>query len=149
MPAISAASWCSVSFTTVRENAASASPLARLARRPSMMAALESCQARIQYGDVPRETLDLDHCARLLAALMRLDTAQLVIARDPSIWDSDRRDWRRCRATDLEAFAEEVARHPRLAARVLEECGIELDDFEMLAWDELDDERSYRPLMAS
>jgi len=44
-----------------------------------------------------------------------------------------------------------VADHPHLAACLLEQCGVTLDDFEMAVWaDEMADEPDYyRPLVAS
>lgn len=101
-----------------------------------------------QHG--PRETLNVDHCEKLLAAILQLDASLLVIERDPSLQDDDRWDWHgtyRGQAGDL---ADAVAENPQLAARMLEQCGVTLDDFRIVAWeDEMNDETGYRPLMAS
>lgn len=101
-----------------------------------------------QHG--PRETLDVDHCEKLLAATLKLDTSMLVIERDPSIQEDDRWGWLESYRDHQGDFADAVAEHPQLAARMLEGCGVTLDDFRMIAWEEeMDDDPGYRRLMAS
>ena len=101
-----------------------------------------------QHG--PRETLDVAHCEKLLAAMLELDASRLVIERDPSIEEDDRWGWFDRGGGRGDPFAEAVAHHPHLAAWMLEQCGVTLDDFEMAVWaEEMDDESGYRPLMAS
>jgi hypothetical protein len=101
-----------------------------------------------QHG--PRETLDVAHCEKLLAAMLELDVSRLVIERDPSIEEENRWGWfERHRGLD-DGFAEAVAEHPLFAAWMLEQCGVTLDDFELAVWaEELDEDSGYRPLMAS
>ncbi|NYF30655.1 hypothetical protein [Sphingopyxis sp. JAI108] len=101
-----------------------------------------------QHG--PRETLDVTHCEKLLAAMLELDASQLVIERDPSIEADDRWGWFDRDRGRGDAFAEAVADHPLLAAWMLEQCGVTLDDFQMALWaEEMDEDAGYRPLMAS
>jgi hypothetical protein len=101
-----------------------------------------------QHG--PRETLNAGHCEKLLAAMLELDASLLVIERDPSIQEDESWGWfDSCRGHQGD-FADAVADYPQLAARMLEECGVTLDDFRMIAWgEEMDDDPDYRPLMAS
>ena len=81
--------------------------------------------------------------------MLQLDASLLVIERDPSLQDDDRWGWHetyRGQAGDLADAVE----NPQLAARMLEQCGVTLDDFRIIAWeDEMNDETGYRPLMAS
>lgn len=101
-----------------------------------------------QHG--PKETLDVDHCEKLLAAMLRLDTSPLVIERDPSVQEDDRWGWLETYRSHSGDLADEVADHPQLAARMLEECGYTLDDFRMAVWaEEMGDDCDYRPLVAS
>ncbi|WP_162854727.1 M28 family peptidase [Sphingobium estronivorans] len=101
-----------------------------------------------QHG--PRETLDVDHCEKLLAAMLKLDASLLVIGRDPSVQEDDRWGWLESYHGYRDDLAEAVADHPLLAARILEECGVTLDDFQMAVWaDEMGDGSGYRPIMAS
>ena len=102
-----------------------------------------------QHG--PRETLDVTHCEKLLAAMLDLDASRLVIERDPSIKEKeDRWGWFDRDRGRGDAFAEAVADHLLLAAWMLEQCGVTLDDFQMAMWaEEMDEDAGYRPLMAS
>jgi hypothetical protein len=102
-----------------------------------------------QHG--PRETLDVAHCEKLLAAMLELDASRLVIERDPSIKEEvDRWGWFDRDRGRGDPFAEAVADHPLLAAWMLEQCGVTLDDFQMAVWaEEMDEDAGYRPLMAS
>jgi hypothetical protein len=99
-----------------------------------------------QHG--PRETLDVVHCEKLLAAMLEFDASKLVIERDPSIVEDDR-----CwfdRRSHGDAFAEAVADHPALAAWMLEQCGVTFDDFQMEVWaEDMDEGGPYRPLVPS
>jgi putative aminopeptidase FrvX len=101
-----------------------------------------------QHG--PRETLDLHHCERLLSAMLSLDESRLVIERDP-LRDEDEH-WRQA-GTPFgyrEDFADLVADYPLLAAHMLDECGITLDDFRMAIWaGETGEGAGYRALMTS
>lgn len=102
-----------------------------------------------QHG--PRETLDLEHCEKLLAAMLRLDASKLVIERDPSIQEDDLWDsaggYRNYRSYGDE-FADAVSEYPQLAARILQECGISLDDFRTAMWQQdMDNDGLYRPLV--
>ncbi|WP_218036652.1 M28 family peptidase [Sphingobium sp. EM0848] len=101
-----------------------------------------------QHG--PRETLDVDHCEKLLAAMLEFDASLLVIERDPSAQEDDRWGWFHSYRGHCDDFADAVADYPWLAARMLEECGCTLDDFRMAVWvEEMGDDSGYRPLMAS
>lgn len=101
-----------------------------------------------QHG--PRETLDVIHCERLLAAMLALEADKLVIERDPDASDHDRWGWRYGYPDEREELAEAVAEYPSVAARLLEECCITLEDFQMAVWaDETDGDPGYRPLMTS
>ncbi|MBA4090277.1 MAG: hypothetical protein C0494_06770 [Sphingobium sp.] len=101
-----------------------------------------------QHG--PRETLDVGHCEKLLTAMLEFDASRLVIARDPSIEEDSRWGWLDRRRVNLGDFADAVADHPQLAARMLEDCGVTLDDFQMIVWEEeMGDDPGYRPLMTS
>ncbi|WP_225011269.1 M28 family peptidase [Novosphingobium percolationis] len=101
-----------------------------------------------QHG--PRETLDVGHCEKLLAAMLKLDASRLVIERDPAIQEDDRWGWFGNYRGEQGDFAAAVAEYPQLAARMLEQCGVSLDDFRMIAWEEeMDHDFGYRPLMAS
>ncbi|WP_164857343.1 M28 family peptidase [Sphingomonas crocodyli] len=103
---------------------------------------------RGQHG--PTETLDIRHCEKLLAAMLRLDPARLVIERDPTIREAENWGYYDRARSDLGNFADAVADHPLLAARMLEECGVAYEDFQLMAWDEdMDDSSGYRPLAAS
>ncbi|SEK02194.1 Peptidase family M28 [Sphingobium sp. AP50] len=96
-----------------------------------------------QHG--PRETLDIAHCERLLAAMVKLDSDQLVIERDPLDPAHDRWGWGY--PSERDDLADAVAEYPMTAARILEECGVTLEDFQIALW--ADEEAGYRPLMAS
>jgi hypothetical protein len=101
-----------------------------------------------QHG--PRETLDVDHCEKLLAAMLELDASLLEIERVPSIQEDDRWGWLESCRGHRDDFADAVAEYPLLAARMLEECGFTLDDFRLAVWaEETGDDSGYRPLMAS
>lgn len=101
-----------------------------------------------QHG--PRETLDVDHCEKLLAAMLELDASVLVIERDPSAEEDSRWGWFESYHRNHGDFADAVADHPQAAARILEECGVTLDDFQMMVWEEeMGDDFGYRPLVAS
>ncbi|MDR7156779.1 putative aminopeptidase FrvX [Sphingobium xenophagum] len=101
-----------------------------------------------QHG--PRETLDVDHCEKLLAAMLELNASQLVIERDPSIQEDVRWGWHESYRQHPGDFADAVAENPQLAVRMLEECGVTLDDFRIIAWEaEMEDDPGYRPLMVS
>jgi putative aminopeptidase FrvX len=101
-----------------------------------------------QHG--PRETLDVSHCEKLLAAMLALDASRLVIERDPAIPDEECWGWHDSYRGYQGDFAEAVMENPQLAARMLEECGVTLSDFQRIAWDEeMDGDPGYRPLMAS
>lgn len=86
-----------------------------------------------QHG--PRESLDVAHCEKLLAAMLKFDASKLVIARDPSIREAG--NW--CRAHHDQANYEDlsslVAEYPGLAAELLLEAGFTADDFWSEAWD--------------
>jgi hypothetical protein len=86
-----------------------------------------------QHG--PRETLDVGHCEKLLAAMLAFDAAGLPIARDPVSCIGDSWECLSGYPGELEDFADAVARSPMAAARVLMECGITLDDFEFAMWE--------------
>ena len=101
---------------------------------------------RGQHG--PRETLDVDHCEKLLAAMLTLDASRLVIDRDPTLED-DRWGWCRNFGGHRDDFVDTVAEYPWLAARMLEECGVSLADFRMAVWAGEMGEDRYQPLMAS
>lgn len=101
-----------------------------------------------QHG--PRETLNLAHCEQLLEAMLKLDASKLVIDRDPSKDEDDR--WGRAdrHFGYYEDFADMVADYPMLAARMLEECGLSLDDFRMAIWSgETGETGGFRSLMTS
>lgn len=101
-----------------------------------------------QHG--PRETLDVTHCEKLLAAMLELDASQLIIERDPSIEDDYR--WGRFdrHRGHGDPFVEAVADYPALAAWMLEQCGVSFDDFQIAVWaEQIDEDQGYRPLMAS
>ena len=101
-----------------------------------------------QHG--PRETLDVVHCEKLLAAMLELDASRLVIERDPAVREDDDRWWFDRGRGRCDSFAEAVADHPDLAAWMLEQCGVSYDDFQMALWaEEMDEDGGYRPLMAS
>lgn len=103
---------------------------------------------RGQHG--PGETLDVDHCEKLLAAMLELDASRLVIERDPSIREDERWGWLESYRGYRDDFADAVADHPWLAARMLEECGVTLDDFLMAVWaEEMDADPGYRAFTAS
>ncbi|MGV6876723.1 M28 family peptidase [Pseudochelatococcus sp. B33] len=103
---------------------------------------------RGQHG--PGETLDVGHCKKLLAAMLELDASRLVIERDPSMQEDERWGWLENYRGYRDDFADAVADHPWLAARMLEECGLTLDDFLMAVWaEEMDADSGYRPLTAS
>lgn len=100
-----------------------------------------------QHG--PRETLDVVHCEMLLAAMLELDASGLVIERDPSIEEDHWRWWDNYPGHE-DDFADAIAEYPHLAAQMLVECGVTLDDFRMALWDaDGDDDPRYRPLTAS
>lgn len=100
-----------------------------------------------QHG--PRETLDVAHCEKLLAALLRFDATSLVIERDPSVEEDDCWGWRGHR-DDQAAFADAIAEYPTVAARMLAQCGMNIDDFQMAVWaEESGDDHYYRPLAVS
>jgi len=101
-----------------------------------------------QHG--PRETLNLDHCAQLLAVMLRLDASRLMIERDPAR-DVDHH-WGQAGMYFgyYEDFADTVADYPLLAARMLEDCGLTLDDFRMAIWaGETGSDSRYRSLTSS
>ncbi|MBB5707323.1 M28 family peptidase [Sphingopyxis panaciterrulae] len=104
-----------------------------------------------QHG--PRETLDIAHCEKLLAAMLKLDASTLVIERDPSIHEDDR--WGsfggpRSYRSYHDEYTDAVSEYPHLAARILEELGFPLDDFRMAMWEEdMHGDGPYRPLMLS
>ncbi len=101
-----------------------------------------------QHG--PKERLDVAHCERLLAAMLKLDTSRLVIERDPAIPDDDR--WRRFDdyCGHQMNFVDAIVKYPSLAARILKDCGVTLDEFLAISWEEyMGDDTDYRPLMAS
>lgn len=101
-----------------------------------------------QHG--PRETLDVAHCEKLLAAMLELDASRLMIERDPSVREDCSWGWFDRDRGQGDPFAEAVANDPLLAAWLLEQCGVTLDDFEMAVWsEEMDEDAGYRPLMAS
>ena len=101
-----------------------------------------------QHG--PRETLDVTHCEKLLAAMLELDASRLMIERDPSVREDCSWGWFDPDRGQGDPFAAAVANHPLLAAWMLEQCGVTLDDFEMAVWaEEMDEDAGYRPLMAS
>jgi len=104
-----------------------------------------------QHG--PRETLDVDHCEQLLAAMLKLDASRLVIERDPAVREDDPWHWsgryRHYQDDCGDSYTELVAEYPRLAAELLENSGVSLDDFRMILWEEeMSDDRAYRPIMA-
>lgn len=79
----------------------------------------------------PGETLDLAHVTRLRAALLRLDTDRLTVARDPHACDlaDGGGDWSlpgRYLATvgREDRLTAMVRRHPSVAAELLRQCGI-------------------------
>ena len=100
-----------------------------------------------QHG--PRETLDVVHCERLRTAMLEFDATRLVIERDPAVaegcdWWFDHGRW------SPDPFTDAVAENPGLAAWMLEQSGVTLDDFQMAVWaEEMDDDDRYRPLTAS
>ncbi len=97
-----------------------------------------------QHG--PKETLDLGHCEKLLGAMLRFDTAKLVIARDPSRCDDAPWSWQD-ELGDRDDLAALVAEHPLLAAEMLLEAGVTSDDFWLAAWErERGGGAEYRPL---
>ncbi|MDF0490420.1 M28 family peptidase [Sphingomonas sp. H39-1-10] len=99
-----------------------------------------------QHG--PLETLDVRHCEKLLAAMLRFDASRLTIARDPSVQEDDRWDWFEGYRGSRDDFVEAVAEYPRLAAQILQECGITADEFRRAAWEEeMNDRAAYRSLM--
>ncbi|WP_176593189.1 M28 family peptidase [Sphingobium sp. EM0848] len=101
-----------------------------------------------QHG--PRETLNVEHCEKLLEAMLKLDASLLVIERDPAMQEDDRWTWFESYRGHRYDLVDAVADHPWLAARMLEECGITLDEFQMTVWaEEMADDSGYRPLMAS
>ncbi|WP_454798419.1 hypothetical protein [Novosphingobium lindaniclasticum] len=101
-----------------------------------------------QHG--PRETLDVGHCERLLAAMLELDPSALLIERDPMRSNEDHWDSALRYPGELEDFAETVARNPCVAARLLMECGVSLDEFDWVVFhDENRQNSGYRPLIAS
>ena len=101
-----------------------------------------------QHG--PRETLDVDHCEKLLAAMLKFDATGLVIERDPLIQDDDRWGWFGDYRGHRDDFIDAVSEYPHLAARMLEECGVSLDDFRMTVWEEdMKDDGRYQPLVLS
>lgn len=101
-----------------------------------------------QHG--PKETLDVGHCEDLLAAMLELDASRLVIERDPSIREDDRWGWPGSHRGYRDDFTDAVADYPELAARMLEQCGVSVDEFRMAIWEEeMGDDAGYRPLMAS
>jgi hypothetical protein len=112
-----------------------------------------------QHG--PRETQDVAHAERLLAAMLVFDFDQCVIDRDPAVIDADDRwgwmkdDWRAPKRKpskdDMNAYTEAVEESPHVAALLLAELGISLDDFLDEAWasDRFGDDRwqdDYRPM---
>ena len=100
-----------------------------------------------QHG--PRETLDVAHCEQLLAAMLELDASRLVIERDPSRYEDEVWSWRGGYGRGDE-FADLVADYPLMAARLLEECGVSLDEFRASIWaEEMEEGSGYRSLMAS
>jgi len=99
-----------------------------------------------QHG--PRETLDVGHCERLLAAMLRLDTSKLVIERDPQ--EDDHWGWHDNHRGDRDDFADVVAEYPLLAAQMLQECGFSLNDFVAAIWsEEMNEDPRYLPLTVS
>jgi hypothetical protein len=98
-----------------------------------------------QHG--PRETLDVAHCEKLLAAMLKLDMSALVIERDALKPDHDGWGSGDPYRYERDELAQAAAHYPMVAARLLQECGITLEDFQFAVWG--DDEPGYRPLMAS
>jgi len=104
-----------------------------------------------QHG--PRETLDVPHCEMLLEAMLELDASRLVIERDPSAREDDR--WgafggNRGHRGFSDDYADAVSEYPELAARILEECGVTLDDFRSAMWEQdMYGDEPYRPLAVS
>lgn len=80
-----------------------------------------------QHG--PRETLDVAHCEKLLAAMLKFDASKLVIARDPSIREAG--NWGRAQhdQANHDDLSSLVAEYPGLAAELLLEAGFTADDF--------------------
>src|SRR3546814_17823937 len=101
---------------------------------------------RSQHG--PRETLDVVHCEKLLAAMLELDASRLVIERDPAVREDDDRWWFDRGRGRCDSFAAAVADHPALAAWMLEQCGVSYDVFQLAPWAvEMDEDGGYRPLL--
>lgn len=83
----------------------------------------------------PRETLNVDHCHRLLEAMLRLDTKDLTVAREPGDSGLDhygmQSSYTREPDGDFEDILEAVRRHPSAAATILQDLGL-------TAWDIMD-----------
>jgi len=71
----------------------------------------------------------------------------LVIERDLLTPDHDGWEWGDPYRYERDALAQAAAHYPMVAARLMEERGITLADFQLAIW--ADDEPGYRPLMAS
>lgn len=86
-----------------------------------------------QHG--PRETLDVAHCEKLLAAMLKFDASKLVIARDPSVRETGNWCWAQIDRANYEDLASLVAEYPGLAAELVLEAGFTADDFWSEAWE--------------
>jgi len=101
-----------------------------------------------QHGS--RETLDVGHCEKLLAAMLKFEASRLVIERDPSVHEEDRWGTFDRFGAPVDDLADAVAEYPFLAARILGQYGVTLDDFLTEVWaEEAGDDCGYRPLMIS
>lgn len=101
-----------------------------------------------QHG--PRETLIVGHCEQLLEAMLSLDASALAIERDPALAGVDHWSSLASYPGELEDFTEAIARSPDVAARLLMECGVSLDEFDWAVFHDENSTRSgYRPLIAS
>jgi len=101
-----------------------------------------------QHG--PKETLDIGHCEQLLAAMLELGASRLIVERDPSRYEDDRWSWHGGYRGQGDDFADLVADYPMLAACLLEECGVSLEEVRATIWaEEMDRSSGYRSLMVA
>jgi hypothetical protein len=103
-----------------------------------------------EHNHGPRETLDVAHLKRLLASLLALDETKLAIERQPGEddfggysaymnnygggsnhsldpWD-DGRDYY-TKVEQPPSYSDAVKKYPNIAARLLEELGVEYAEF--------------------
>jgi hypothetical protein len=101
-----------------------------------------------EHNHGPRETLNTDHLQRLRDSLLALKVSDLVVKRDPTVneyadgmagyaryldddfWENDPNRFPALTVVkQKEDFADIVRKHPGVAARLLEELGVEFAEF--------------------